>query len=131
MNGRAEGRSDVVVEWPPPRQPRRIGRLLLLALVVLAVLAAGSALSFYVDALWFESLGFLSVFWTTLNLRAAIFGVFTLATFGILYGAFLALKPAGLADFTGGAILINGQPLRLPVEPVLRLIALGLSLAIA
>ena len=43
----------------------------------------------------------------------------------VLYGAFLALKPARLGELTGGPILINGQPIKLPVEPVLRLIALG------
>ena len=43
----------------------------------------------------------------------------------MLYGAFLALKPARLGEIAGGTILINGQPLKLPVEPVLKLIALG------
>src|SRR3989442_11560995 len=53
-------------------------------------------------------------------------------TFLVLSGSFLALKPAHLADFAGaGPIIINGQPVKLPVEPVLRLIALGVSLAIA
>ena len=43
----------------------------------------------------------------------------------------VALKPARLGELTGVPILINGQPIQLPVEPVLRLIALGGSLAIA
>ena len=47
----------------------------------------------------------------------------------MLYGAFRALKPPRLGEF--GSIIINGQPLKLPVEPVLNLIALGLALAIA
>ena len=49
----------------------------------------------------------------------------------MLYGAFLALKPARLGEIAGGTILINGQPLKLPVEPVLKLIALAVSAAIA
>ena len=49
----------------------------------------------------------------------------------VLYGAFLALKPARLGEIAGGTILINGQPLKLPVEPVLKLIALAVSVAIA
>jgi len=54
------------------------------------------------------------------------------ATFLILFGSFLALKRAHLPDLPSGhTIFIGGQPLKLPVEPVLRLIALGLSLAIA
>ena len=49
----------------------------------------------------------------------------------MLYGSFLAFKPARLGELTGVPILINGQPMKLPVEPVLRLIALGGSLVIA
>jgi uncharacterized protein len=94
------------------------------------VLGGGTALSYYVDALWFGSLGYADVFWRTLDIQAAVFVVFAALTFFILYGSFLALKPARLGEFAG-AILVNGQPLKLPVEPVLKLIALGVSLAIA
>jgi uncharacterized membrane protein (UPF0182 family) len=130
MNGRPGSRPDVVVNWPPPpRRPRR-GRMILLVAVVALFLAGGTTLSYYVDALWFDSLGFSSVFWKTLNLQAVTFAVFTLTTFVVLYGSYLAMKPARLVDFTSGPILINGQPLRLPVEPVLKLIALAVALAV-
>ena len=120
------------ITWPPSRRPRRRGRLVVLAVLAVLVLGAGTALSYYVDALWFGSLGYSEVFWKTLNLQAAVFTGFAAITFLILYGSFLALKPAHLADFTGGGtIIIGGQPVKLPVEPVLRLIALGVSLAIA
>jgi uncharacterized protein len=95
------------------------------------VLSGGTALSYYVDALWFGSLGYGDVFWKTLNLQARIFTLFTLVTFAALYGAFLALKPDRLGEIAGGRILINGQPLTLPVEPVLRLIALAAALLVA
>ena len=114
---------------PPSR--RRPVRIFLLAVLALAVLGGGAALSYYVDALWFESLGYASVFWTRLNLQAATFGAFTLVTFTVLHGAFLTLKPARLGDLIGGTILINGQRVNLAAEPVVNLIALGLSLAIA
>ena len=48
----------------------------------------------------------------------------------MLYGSYRALKPARPGESTGVSILINGQPIRLPVEPVLRLIVLGGSLVI-
>jgi hypothetical protein len=123
------------IDWPPPHpvQPRR-RRLFLLILVVLAVIFFGgrTALSYYVDALWFGSLGYGSVFWKTLGLQWGIFAAFTAATFLILFGSFLALKRAHLPDLPSGhTIFIGGQPLKLPVEPVLRLIALGISLVIA
>jgi uncharacterized protein len=119
------------IDWPPPHRPRRRGRLFLIAVLAAIVLSGGTALSYYVEALWFESLGYAAVFWRTLNIEAAVFAAFAVATFLILYGSFLALKPAKLGEFAGGAILVNGQPLKLPVEPVLKLIALGVSLAIA
>ena len=111
------------IDWTPPRQPRRRGRLLLLALVALVLFGGGTALSFYVDSLWFGSLGFADVFWKSLRIQSIVFTVFTVVTFLLLSAGYFALKPAKL-DLTSGPILINGQPLRLPVEPVLRLIAL-------
>jgi uncharacterized membrane protein (UPF0182 family) len=112
--------------------PRR--RFLLLVLAVLAVVFFGgrTALSYYVDVLWFGSLGYLDVLWKTLSLQWGIFTAFAAATFLILFGSFLALKRAHLPDLPSGhTIFIGGQPLKLQVEPVMRLIALGLSLAIA
>ena len=114
-------------------RPRRRRRFLLI-LAVLAVIFFGgrAALSYYVDVLWFGSLGYGDVFWKTLSLQWGIFTAFAAATFLILYGSFLALKRAHLPDLPSGhTILIGGQPVKLPVEPVLRLIALGVSLAIA
>jgi uncharacterized membrane protein (UPF0182 family) len=122
------------IDWPPPRlgQPRR--RRILLFLVILAgiIFVGRTSLSYYVDLLWFGSLGYRDVFWKTLNLQSGVFTAFTAATFVILYGSFLALKHAHLPDLPSGhTIYIGGQPLKLPVEPVLRLIALGISLAIS
>jgi uncharacterized membrane protein (UPF0182 family) len=115
---------------PAPRRRRRF----IIVLVILAVVLLGSrtALSYYIDVLWFGSLGYGEVFWKTLSLQWGIFAAFTLATFIILYGTFLALKRAHLPDLPSGhTILIGGQPLKLPVEPVLRVIALVISLVIA
>jgi hypothetical protein len=126
------------IDWPPPSRPSysprgRRGRFFL-ALAVLAVIFFGvrAALSYYVDVLWFGSLGYGEVFWKTLSLQWGIFAAFTAATFVILFGSFMALKRAHLPDLPSGhTIIIGGQPLKLPVEPVLRLIALGVSLVIA
>jgi uncharacterized membrane protein (UPF0182 family) len=123
------------IDWPPTptAQPRRRRRLLLI-LAVLAIIFFGSraALSNYVDLLWFRSLGYGDVFWKTLSLQWGVFAAFAAATFLILYGSFLALKRAHRADLpTGHTILIGGRPVKFPVEPVLRLFALGVSLAIA
>src|SRR5262245_13599128 len=129
MNGHPQARSDTVVDWPPPRRPRRSGRWVLLAVLAAIFFGGGTTLSYYVDALWFGSLGYAAVFWTTLNAQALTFILFAASTFVVLYGSFLALKPARLGEFSH--IVVNGQPVTLPVEPVLKLIALGLALAIA
>jgi uncharacterized membrane protein (UPF0182 family) len=107
-------------------------RFLLFALAVILLISASTTVSYYVDALWFSSLGYSQVFWTTLNLQAAAFGVFAVATFVAIYGAFLLFKPASLSSLTsGGTIIINGQPVKLPMEPALRLIALIAALVVA
>jgi len=123
------------IEWPPPHQARPRSRrrvVVLLAILVGIVFGGRTALSYYVDVLWFSSLGYGQVFWKTLGLEWGIFLAFTAATFIILYGSFLALKRAHLPDLPSGhTIYIGGQPLKLPVEPVLRLIALGVAIVIA
>src|SRR6202043_1439507 len=121
------------IDWPRMHGGPRRRRLFFLILAALAVIALGgrAALSYYVDVLWFDSLGYRDVFWKTLGLQWGIFAAFGAATFLILYGSFLALKRAHLPDLPiSHTIFIGGQPLKLPVEPVLRLIALGLSLVI-
>jgi uncharacterized protein len=103
------------------------------AVVLLAALVFGAStiLSYYVDSLWFDSLGYASVFWTRLDLQAGIFAASAPVTFIAIYGAFAALKPANFTELIGGRILINRQWVQLPVESILTLIALGLAILIA
>src|ERR1035438_5345717 len=124
------------INWPPtlsghpPRRRRRF--FIILAILAAIFFGAKTALSYYVDVLWFGSLGYGEIFWKTLGMQWGIFAAFTAVTFVILFGSFLALKRAHLPDMPSGhTIYIGGQPLKLPVEPVLRLIALGVSLVIA
>jgi uncharacterized protein len=123
--------SPETLDW---RQPPRRRRLFFLSLAVLAIVVffGRTALSYYVEALWFGSLGYRDVFRTTLSLQWAVFAAFTAVTFLILYGWFLALRWACRHDLpSGSTILIGGQPLRLPVDRILRLIGLAVSLVIA
>ncbi|MGC2399340.1 MAG: UPF0182 family protein, partial [Acidobacteriaceae bacterium] len=60
-----------------------------------------------------------------------IFAVFAIATFLILYGSFAALRRSHLPDLPSShTILFGGQPIRLPVEPVLRYLAIAGSVAV-
>ena len=89
-------------------------------------------MSYYVDSLWFGSLGYGDVFRKTISFRWGVFAVFFAATFVILYGWFLALRRAYQPDLlSGGIIYIARQPVKLPVERILRLIALIIALLIA
>jgi uncharacterized membrane protein (UPF0182 family) len=107
-------------------------RFAIFALAVVLLISASAALSYYVDALWFGSLGYSQVFWTTLNFQGAAFVAFALITFAAIYGAFLVFKPASLSNLTSGnTILINGQPVRLPMEPALRIIVLVVTAVIS
>jgi uncharacterized protein len=104
----------------------------ILAVIFIILLSAGTLLSYYVNALWFGSLGYGEVFWKMLSLRWEVFAVFAAATFVILYGAVLALKPAAFSDWPSGqTIFIGGQPVRLPVGTILRVVSIGGALLIA
>jgi uncharacterized membrane protein (UPF0182 family) len=116
----------------PPRQTRRRAGLLLFLLIIGLWAAASTTVSYYVDALWFASLGYEAVFWKSLNIQALVFAGFAGITFLVLYGAFLALKPAQFGERgIPSVIFINGQPVSLPVGPVLRVLAFVISIVAA
>src|SRR5204863_7742874 len=104
--------------------PRRFGLIALLIAALLLFIGGGTAVSYYVDALWFDALGYGDVFWRTLGLQAAIFTLTAGLTFAVLFGAFLALKPAGFGELgEAGVIMINDRPIKVPVGRALTLIA--------
>ena len=121
------------LDWPlknPQRRRRRF--FILLAVVAFIVFGGRTAVSYFVDLLWFRSLGYGSVFSKTLVLQWSIFALFAAVTFFILYASFAALKRAHLPDLPSShTIFFGGQPVRLPVDPVMRLLAFGGSLVIA
>jgi uncharacterized protein len=123
------------IDWPPQRRApiRPSGRFfLILALLALLLFSSRTALSYYVQLLWFGSLGYEDVFRKTLSLQWEVFTAFSAATFIILYGWFLLLRRAYQADLLSGSVIfIGGHPLKLPVERILRLIVLVVSLLIA
>ena len=122
------------IDWPQTNPPRRRRRLLIIAIAfVLCIVFGGrTALSYWVDLLWFRALGYAEVYWKTLSLQWGVFTAFAAATFVILYGAYSALKHAHHDDLPSGhTIFINGKPVRLTLEPVIRIAAFGVSLAVA
>jgi uncharacterized membrane protein (UPF0182 family) len=121
-----------IIDWQQPR--RRPRRLFFLGLAILAVIIYSSrtALSYYVDSLWFASLGYEDVFRKTLSLQWAVFAAFLAVTFLFLYGWFLALRKAYQSDLPDNyRIVVGGQALHLPVARILHLLGLAASLVVA
>ena len=89
----------VTIEWPSSGSsaPRSRGIFLLFALVAFLFLGGRWALSFWVDWLWFSSLGQGAVFVKTWSLEWGVFAGFAVAAFVLLYGVFLLLNWATLA----------------------------------
>ncbi len=102
-------------------------------MVVLALVFGGDTLlSYYVDSVWFASLGYGEVFWKTVGFQSAVFAAFAAATFGLLFGGFFALEPPQLRPGGSGTfIMINNQPVQLPVGRVLRFLAFAGSAVVA
>jgi uncharacterized membrane protein (UPF0182 family) len=121
------------IDWPlkQPSSHRRRFWFVVAALLFI-VLAFRTVLSYFVDLLWFRSLGLGAVFSKTLSLEAGIFAFFSVVTFCLMFGAFSLLKRAHLPDMPSShTIFFGGQPLRLPVDKVMRLLAVGGSIAIS
>src|SRR5215469_2507450 len=136
MNDGQSWKRDVHGFIDRPKQKQLLSRpaKILLLIVLLAVILFGGriALSYWVDLLWFRSLGYGDVFWTTWRLQCGIFAIFAAATFPILYSAFLALKRAHQADLPSAhEIVIAGEPVNLSVEPGLRVLLFCAALLIA
>jgi hypothetical protein len=124
------------IDWPklnspPPRRSRR-GLFFLIAIVAVLIFGSRGAISFWVDLLWFRSLGYGEVFWKTRGLEWGIFAGFFALTFLLLLGIFSALKHAHQDDLPADhTIFIGGQPINLSLKPVLRVVSIGGSLVIA
>jgi len=126
------------IDWPlpskptGPSRPRRRGLFILIAIVAVVVFGTRTAVSYWVDLLWFRSLGYADVFWRARGIQWGIFAVFALATFCYLYGAFSLFRRAHAADLPNDhTIIIAGNPISLPFVPALRVAAVGVSFLIA
>ena len=109
---------------------RRRVRFAVLGVVVALALGGSSLLSWYVDAQWFDSLGYSDVFWTTLQLKSTLFSVFTLATFLLVYGALRLLRPAPLNAAINRVLYVNGEPVSLPLDRLVRIVAWVVALVV-
>ena len=123
------------INWPKltsPRRRSRRGLLIFIAVVAVVVLGSRTALSYWVDLLWFNSLGYGDVFWKARGLEWGIFAAFFALTFIFLLGTFSALKLAHADDLPSDhTLIIAGQEVKLSLKPVLAIVSIGGSLVIA
>ncbi|MGD0729774.1 MAG: UPF0182 family protein [Terracidiphilus sp.] len=123
------------IDWPRKTQPARPHRrafLIFLAIIAAILFSSRTALSYWVDLLWFQSLGYGSVFFKTWGLEWGIFTAFAATTFLIVYGAFTGLKRAHAADLPGEhTIYVAGNAVNLPVGPILRVASILGSIVVA
>ena len=122
---------DVIDLTSRPRGPRRL--LIAIAIVAALLLSVGRVLSFYVDALWFGSLGYSHVFRKALALEWGLFGPFFALSFAILFGGFLLLRGSRLRRGAGlvRSIVVNGQAITADVGRWLKPAAAVLSIFLA
>jgi uncharacterized membrane protein (UPF0182 family) len=129
-----------VIDIDPPGKPKRRGRRglwLLLAALLALFFGLSRASSIYIDTLWFGSLGYGTVYWTTLKYEVLLFLAFAVATTVILRGAFWLLERAfDVSALAVRRMMLNNQPVSVAparlLKPAAWLVALffGLSYGI-
>ena len=122
------------IDWSPQPKPRRLRLAVYLpiALVVLVIIGGRAAISYWVDLLWFDSLGYAPVFWKTFGLEWGTFVVFAVLTFLVLFGAFLAFRHGHAGDLPEThTIYFAGRPVELPVAKFLRSVGVIAALVIS
>ena len=109
---------------------RAIRRFALRLVIIVFILAAGfQSISFYVDSLWFQSLGFESVYWYRLQGQAIVFLAFALASAVLLYFLFRLVTPAG--DYARRPFVeIAGEAIVVPTPESLKRLAMPVAITV-
>src|ERR1700724_3260226 len=68
-----------------PRQSAVVGFIIAAVFIVICLILLGLTSDFLVDWLWFSSIGYLQVFWTTIGAKAVVFFAVWMATAVVLW----------------------------------------------
>lgn len=110
MLQRVNAQNSDVIDIGPPRRRRRLLLWVVGAAIVL-LLSMSRILSVYLSALWFDSLGYASVYWYVFKAKLALFAIFTILTALLLSATFLLFQRLfGAYAFEQRTIILNNQP---------------------
>src|SRR3954468_11309090 len=100
-----------VIDITPKKPRRRRWKWLIVVALVFLIFIASRAVSIYISAAWFGSLGYSSVFWFIFRAKLQLFLIFFVLTTVILRLAFWLIERA-FASFSFGqrTVFINQQP---------------------
>ena len=102
-------RSPEVIDIEP--QKRRLKWWLLLLAALLLLFSFSRIISIYISALWFDSLGYSSVYWYVFKLKLSLFAGGAIVTALLLAATFLLFqKLFGANTFESRTIVLNNQP---------------------
>lgn len=103
-----------------PRKSRRL-KIWIVVAAVLLLLSFSRIISIYVSALWFDSLGYSSVYWYIFKLKIALFAGSAVLTAGLLSATFLLFqKLFGAYAFEKRTIILNNQPFQFSPAKIIR-----------
>jgi len=116
-----------IIDITPKQNRGRDGgrsKWIIFAAAFLLFIAVFSGVGLYTEALWFDSLGFASRFWSVWAIGWSLFVVFGVLTFGILRGGFYWLERFfGLNNLATRKIIVNNQPVDINPARILRPLA--------
>ena len=114
---------DEVIDVGKPVRKRR-WKLWIIAAIIAAFFLFSRVLGIYINALWFGSLGYQSVFWYMFWIKLELFLIFAALTIIILRGAFWLLERTfSVNAFERRTITVNNQPINFAPAKILRPVA--------
>ncbi|HKQ53319.1 MAG TPA: UPF0182 family protein [Pyrinomonadaceae bacterium] len=121
-----------VINIEPPKPKRRRRKLVWIAVAALLLLfILFRSVSIYISALWFDSLGYSSVYWYIFRTKLVTFLVFAVATTSILRAAFWLIERTFAATaLDRRTIVVNNQSVTLNPSKFFRPAAWALSIII-
>src|SRR5215471_735215 len=113
-----------IIDITPKKPRRRRWKWLILVAIVILLFIASRAISIYLSAAWFGSLGYSSIFWFIFRAKLELFLLFFILTTAVLLIAFWLIDRAFAAfSFGSRTIFINQQPVKISPGRVLRPVA--------